>query len=60
MPASAPAPTSDQAASPACAARERFTNYWQDDVGHADQIEIIVINDATARMAALCRAARST
>ncbi|MES0177411.1 ABC transporter substrate-binding protein [Mesorhizobium sp. M0025] len=33
---------------------ERFANYWQaDKMGHADQIEIIVINDATARTAAL-------
>src|SRR5919197_3850289 len=33
---------------------ERFANYWQSDkMGHADQIEIIVINDATARTAAL-------
>ena len=33
---------------------ERFANYWQGDkMGHADQIEIIVINDATARTAAL-------
>ena len=33
---------------------ERFANYWQGDkMGHADQIEIVVINDATARLAAL-------
>jgi peptide/nickel transport system substrate-binding protein len=33
---------------------EKFANYWQGDkLGHADQIEIIVINDATARMSAL-------
>ncbi|TIP61997.1 MAG: peptide ABC transporter substrate-binding protein, partial [Mesorhizobium sp.] len=33
---------------------ERFANYWQGDkMGHADQIEIIVINDATARTSAL-------
>ncbi len=33
---------------------ERFANYWQaDKMAHADQIEIIVINDATARTAAL-------
>lgn len=33
---------------------ERFENYWQGDkLGHADQIEIVVINDATARTAAL-------
>jgi peptide/nickel transport system substrate-binding protein len=32
---------------------EKFAGYWRDDRGHADQIEIIVINDATARMSAL-------
>jgi len=33
---------------------ERFANYWQaDKIGHADQVEIIVINDATARISAL-------
>ena len=33
---------------------ERFANYWQaDKMGFADQIEIIVINDATARTSAL-------
>lgn len=32
---------------------EKYENYWRDDRGFADQIEIIVINDATARMAAL-------
>ena len=32
---------------------EKFANYWRDDRGHADQIEIIVINDPTARTAAL-------
>jgi peptide/nickel transport system substrate-binding protein len=33
---------------------ERFANYWRGDkAGHADQVEIIVINDATARLAAL-------
>jgi peptide/nickel transport system substrate-binding protein len=33
---------------------ERFANYWRGDkAGHADQIEIIVVNDATARLAAL-------
>ncbi|MGE0500516.1 MAG: ABC transporter substrate-binding protein [Rhizobiaceae bacterium] len=33
---------------------ERFANYWRGDkIGHADQIEIIVINDATARTSAL-------
>ncbi|PAP98655.1 ABC transporter substrate-binding protein (plasmid) [Mesorhizobium mediterraneum] len=32
---------------------EKFANYWRDDRGFADQIEIIVINDTTARMSAL-------
>ena len=33
---------------------EKFANYWQGDkMGHADQVEIIVINDATARTSAL-------
>jgi len=32
---------------------ERFEGYWRDDRGFADQIEIIVVNDATARMSAL-------
>ena len=32
---------------------QKFENYWREDRGFADQIEIIVINDATARMAAL-------
>jgi peptide/nickel transport system substrate-binding protein len=33
---------------------ERFANYWQGDkAGHADQVEIVVINDPTARLAAL-------
>ncbi|MGN6469238.1 MAG: ABC transporter substrate-binding protein [Rhizobiaceae bacterium] len=33
---------------------EKFKNYWRGDkLGHADQVEIIVINDATARTAAL-------
>jgi peptide/nickel transport system substrate-binding protein len=27
---------------------EKFANYWRDDRGFADQIEIIIINDATA------------
>jgi len=36
--------------------RHGFTknpNYWDDSLGHADQVEIIVINDNTARVAAL-------
>ncbi|MGV1793654.1 ABC transporter substrate-binding protein [Rhizobium sp. A37_96] len=33
---------------------ERFANFWRGDkAAHADQVEIIVINDATARVAAL-------
>lgn len=32
---------------------ERFANYWRDDRGFADTVEIIVINDATARSSAL-------
>ena len=33
---------------------ERFANFWQaDQRGFADQVEIIVINDATARVSAL-------
>lgn len=32
---------------------ERFDGYWRDDVGHADSIEIRVLNDQTARMSAL-------
>ncbi len=33
---------------------ERFANYWDSaNMGFADQVEVIVINDATARMAAL-------
>ena len=32
---------------------EKFKDYWNPDQGHADQIEIIVINDATARTSAL-------
>jgi peptide/nickel transport system substrate-binding protein len=32
---------------------EKHANYWADDGGFADQVEIIVINDNTARTAAL-------
>ncbi|MER9801831.1 ABC transporter substrate-binding protein [Mesorhizobium sp. M0142] len=32
---------------------ERFAGYWRDDRGFADQIEIVVINDGTARTSAL-------
>lgn len=31
----------------------KFANYWDDSVGHADSVEILVINDNTARMSAL-------
>ncbi|TPW25929.1 ABC transporter substrate-binding protein [Pararhizobium mangrovi] len=33
---------------------ERFENYWAgDELGHADRIEVLVVNDDTARMTAL-------
>ena len=32
---------------------EKFANYWRDDRGFADTIEIIIINDPTARTSAL-------
>ncbi len=32
---------------------EKFANYFDDSIGHADQTEIYVINDNTARVAAL-------
>ena len=32
---------------------KKFENYWDPTVGHADSAEILVINDATARMSAL-------
>ncbi len=32
---------------------ERHANYWDSSVGHADQVEILVINDNTARTAAI-------
>ena len=31
----------------------RFENYFDDTIGHADQIELLIINDNTARAAAL-------
>ncbi len=31
----------------------KFANYWDDSLGHVDSVEILVINDATARTAAL-------
>ncbi|MDT8342818.1 MAG: ABC transporter substrate-binding protein [Thermohalobaculum sp.] len=32
---------------------EKFANYWSDERGHVDTVEILVINDATARTSAL-------
>ena len=32
---------------------KKFANYWDPEVGHAEEVEILVINDATARTAAL-------
>ena len=32
---------------------EKFANYWDASRGHVDQVEMLVINDATARTAAL-------
>ncbi|EPJ55790.1 MAG: ABC-type dipeptide transport system, periplasmic component [Osedax symbiont Rs2] len=32
---------------------EKYAGYWRDSVGHADTVEIRVMNDQTARMAAL-------
>ncbi|KIC17935.1 ABC transporter substrate-binding protein [Leisingera sp. ANG-DT] len=32
---------------------KKFANYWDADRGHADEIEILVLNDDTARTAAL-------
>lgn len=34
-------------------AMKRFDSYWDTSVGHFDEVEILVINDATARNAAL-------
>lgn len=31
----------------------KYDGYWRDDVGHVDSVEVIAMNDATARMAAL-------
>lgn len=31
----------------------KFANHWADDRGYADQVEVVVINDSTARTAAL-------
>ncbi|MCK0126057.1 ABC transporter substrate-binding protein [Gelidibacter sp. F2691] len=32
---------------------KKFANHWDDSIGHVDESEILIINDATARMAAL-------
>ena len=32
---------------------KKHANYWDDGRGHADEVEVLVINDATARTAAL-------
>ncbi len=32
---------------------KKFANHWDDSIGHADEVELLVINDATARTAAL-------
>jgi peptide/nickel transport system substrate-binding protein len=32
---------------------KKFANYWDDSTGHADEIEVIALNDSTARTAAL-------
>ena len=32
---------------------EKFANHWDDSVGHFDSVEMLVINDATARNSAL-------
>jgi len=32
---------------------EKFQNYWNPDQGHFDSVEVLTINDATARFAAL-------
>ena len=31
----------------------KYDGYWRDDVGHVGSVEVVVMNDATARMAAL-------
>jgi len=31
----------------------KYNGYWRDDVGHVDSVEVIVMNDATARVSAL-------
>jgi peptide/nickel transport system substrate-binding protein len=32
---------------------KKFANHWNPEAGHADEVEVIVLNDATARTAAL-------
>jgi peptide/nickel transport system substrate-binding protein len=32
---------------------KKFANHWDDSIGHADEIEVIALNDSTARTAAL-------
>ncbi len=32
---------------------KKFANHWDDSVGHAAETELLILNDATARMAAL-------
>ena len=32
---------------------KRYAGYWNDSVGHADTVEVLVLNDQTARMSAL-------
>ena len=32
---------------------KKFDGYWNDNVGHADTVEVLVLNDQTARMSAL-------
>ena len=32
---------------------KKFANHWEEGIGHADEVEVLILNDATARMAAL-------
>ncbi|MCK0141229.1 ABC transporter substrate-binding protein [Aliiroseovarius sp. F20344] len=32
---------------------KKFANHWDESIGHVDESELLIINDATARMAAL-------
>lgn len=34
-------------------AATKFENYWDDSRGHADDVEVVILNDPTARLAAL-------